>query len=112
MKKRTNYLDKIPCIPPYISYDTDKSGLVTLKAENRGVMNKIAQTLFKKPRISHIHLDDLGSFVWLLIDGKNSVYDIAASVEKHFGDAAKPLYERLIVFFGILDNNRLIIWIE
>ena len=97
-------------VPEQFTMQTQKD--MVMMSENKGIMNKIAQKFFKKPRISYIHLDDSGSFVWLLIDGKSSVYDIAASVEKHFGDAAKPLYERLIGFFSILDNNRLIIWIE
>lgn len=112
MKKKTNYLDKIPIYSSEISYNADENGTVTIQAENKGTMNKLAQIFFKKPRISYIHLDDLGSFVWLMIDGKRSVYEIAVSVDDHFGEKAQPLYERLISFFTALEICKFIIWIK
>lgn len=112
MKKKTNYLDKIPACSSEISHISNDDGTITLLIENKGIANKIAQILLKKPRISHIHLDEIGSFVWLMIDGKKSIYDIAVSVDTYFGEKAQPLYERLIEFFNILKNNSLIIWIK
>ena len=43
--------------------------LVVLDIENTGAFNKLAQKLFGKPRVSHVHLDEFGSFVWKCIDG-------------------------------------------
>lgn len=111
-KNETNYLDKIPIHSDVIQLNTDENGIVTLEIENRGIMNRIAQTLFKKPKTSCIHLDELGSFVWLLIDGKKSVYDIAVLVEEHFAEKAQPLYERLVSYFGILENYNFISWVK
>ena len=33
----------------------------------------MAQKLLKKPKISYIHLDERGSFIWLKIDGEKMV---------------------------------------
>lgn len=113
MKKKndTNYLDKIP-VHPEIPWKTDENGIVTLEIENKGVANKIAQKLFKKPKVSFIHLDKTGSFVWPLIDGKKSIADIAKNVDEHFGEEAHPLYERLVQFFKVLDSYKFIDWVE
>ena len=94
----------IPVRNPEINWTTDEKGIITLEIENKGVANRIAQTLLKKPKITYIHLDENGSFVWPLIDGKKTVMDIAQLVEEHFGEKAHPLYERLVKFFQILES--------
>ena len=103
-KQQPNYLEMIPVRNPEIHWTTDEKGIVTLEIENKGVANRIAQKLLKKPTITYIHLDENGSFVWPLIDGKKTVLDIAQLVDAHFGETAKPLYERLVKFFQILES--------
>ena len=117
MKKKKNvisknYLDKRPVRASHLRWSQDDGGLVTLDIDNKGLFNKIAQKLFKKPAVSHIHLDELGSFVWPLIDGERTIFDIGKDVEEHFGEKAHPLYERLAKFFQILDSYRFIEWNE
>ena len=103
-KQQPNYLEMIPVRNPEIHWTTDEKGIVTLEIENKGIANRIAQKLLKKPKITYIHLDENGSFVWPLIDGEKTVLDIAQLVDAHFGEAAKPLYERLVKFFQILES--------
>ncbi len=105
-----NYLEKIPVRPGHIAWDADEKGMVTLHIENKGVMKRITQVLLKKPKISHIHLDETGSFVWPLMDGEKDLIEIGKDVEAHFGDAAKPLYERLAKYFQILDSYGFVEW--
>ena len=56
MKKKNiiskNYLEKIPSRPDSIEWNTDGEGIVTLEIKNTGLANKIAQVLFKKPKVS------------------------------------------------------------
>ncbi len=99
-----NYLDKIPRHTPYLNWTSDENGLVILEQENRGAVNKLAQILIKKPKISYIHLDSLGSFIWLAVDGEKNIYHIGKEVSEHFGEQAEPLYERLTKYFDILKN--------
>lgn len=101
---KQNYLEKIPTRNPNIGWTTDEQGIVTLEIQNKGLANRLAQKLLKKPKITYIHLDENGSFVWPLIDGKRTVTDIAQLVDEHFGEKAKPLYERLVKFFQILES--------
>ena len=116
MKKKNviskNYLDKRPQRANHLRWSQDENGLVTLDIDNKGLFNKIAQKLFKKPAVSHVHLDELGSFVWPLADGEKSIFDIGKDVEEHFGEKAHPLYERLAKYFQILDSYRFITWNE
>lgn len=103
-QEKPNYLDKIPVRDPAINWTRDEKGIITLEIENKGLANRIAQKLLRKPKTTYIHLDENGSFVWPLIDGKKTVMDIAQLVDEHFGEAAKPLYERLVKFFQILES--------
>ena len=107
-----NFLEKIPVIHPDIEWKTDSDGKVTLLIENKGLMNRIMQAVFLKPKISYIHLDKFGNFVWGQIDGKQSITEIGKSVDKEFGEEAQPLYERLARYFQILESYHFIEWSE
>lgn len=105
--KRTvyeNYLDKVPMHKDGLNWSIDENDRVTLEVENKGIANKFAQKLLKKPKISFIHFDEMGSFIWQKIDGKKNVFAIGKEVKEHFGENAEPLYERLAQYFGILEN--------
>ncbi len=108
-KKKENYLEKVPILNPNVDWETDDQGKICLFIENTGFFNRIAQKLFSKPKTSKIHLDDLGSFVWKMIDGKRDIIELSVLVEKEFGDASHPLYERLVKFFQILENYNFVI---
>ena len=114
MKKisKENFLERIPVRNPDIEWKTDDEKIVTLEIKNTGFYNRIAQKLFKRPPITYIHLDSIGSFVWPLIDGKKDIIELGKPVKEHFGDEAEPLYERLAKFFQILESYNFIIWKE
>lgn len=115
MKKKSiiiseNYLERIPCRPQDIHWTTNDDGIVTLEIQNVGWANRIAQKLFFQPKVSYIHLDKLGSFVWPLMDGVMTITQIGKLVEEQFGDEAHPLYQRLARYFQILDSYHFIEW--
>lgn len=104
-KKETvsaNYLDFIPNYQ--CEYEFTESGEVILFQINKGLFHKVAQVFFHKPKISKIHLDEMGQFIWPLIDGKRSIYDISILVKEHFGDKAEPLYNRLVQYMRNLED--------
>ncbi len=109
-KKGENYLDRKPLRKEGIGWSADDNGIITLEVENKGVFNFLAQKLLKKPRISYIHLDEMGSFVWPLLDGEKDITAIGVFVQEHFGEKANPLYERLAKYFQILDSYNFITW--
>ena len=97
-----NYLDLIPVKSEELHWHKDIKGRVILDVENTGLFNIIAQNLFINPQYTKVHLDAQGTFIWPLIDGKRTVEDIAALVKEEFGDAAEPLYPRIIKIFEIV----------
>ena len=110
MKKNVisqNYLERNP-IRVIENWSTDENGIVTLEKENTGIFNKIAQVLLKKPKISFIHLDEMGSFIWPLLDGKTDIIELGEKVKEHFGEKAEPLYERLAKYIQILESYNFI----
>ena len=46
----------------------------------------------------------MGSFIWPLIDGKRTIYDIALLVKEKYGDKAEPLYNRLVQYMRNLED--------
>lgn len=110
--RQENYLERIPLRAEGILWSADETGIVTLDIENKGVFNWIAQKLFHRPRISHIHLDRIGSFLWPLIDGKKNILKLAVEVNEQFGEEAAPLYERLAKYFQIMNSYHFIHFYE
>ena len=103
-KKNENYLERVAVRNPAIGWETDEKGIVTLNKTNKGFFNKLAQIVLNKPKVSHIHLDEFGSFVWLCTDGEKDIVSIGDEVKAHFGEKAEPLYERLAKYFQILGS--------
>lgn len=113
-KKKTviskNYLEQIPLRHKDIEWSKDENEMVTLEIENTGLFNRIAQKVFKRPKISYIHLDEMGSFIWPKLDGTKSIIALGEDVKEHFGENAEPLYERLAQFFKILESYHFIVF--
>lgn len=107
-----NFLDYIPKYSESIEYTIDQDGNVTILVENKGIANKIAQKLMKKPKVSNIHLDEMGNFIWPLIDGNQSILDISKEVHEHFGEKAEPLYNRLATYFRNLEEYNFVTFIN
>ena len=102
-KENSNYLEKRFKRREDIGF-SECEGVITLEIENKGIYNRIAQKFFKKPKVSYIHLDEMGSFVWPLIDGERDITEIGVFVKEHFGEKAEPLYERLAKYFKVLES--------
>lgn len=113
MKKKIviseNYLERVP-VRAELKWSLDDEGKATLEIENKGLFNWIAQKIFKKPKISYVHLDEMGSYIWPLIDGEKNIIELGKDVQTQFGEKAQPLYERLATYFRILESYNFIIW--
>ena len=107
--KSENYLERIPMRNGKYNW-TVKENIVTLEIENKGFFNKACQLILKKPKVSYVHLDEMGSFIWPILDGEKSITDLGKDVEAHFGEKAHPLYERLAKYFQILESYGFITW--
>ena len=104
-KMAENYLDQIPVRGTNRPWTEDESGMVVIDIENKGVANKIAQTFFKKPRVSHISLDKYGTVVWNSIDGENTVGEIVEIMKQHFPDEKDRMLNRVVTFMATLQAH-------
>ena len=109
-REKENYLDRIPCHTSGYRWTRDEGGLVTIHVVHRGFFARLAQDFFNRPSVSHIDLDAFGSALWLSMDGKKNVGDLAQMMESRFGKQVYPLYERLIVFLQMLVQQQFITW--
>ncbi|MDD6201840.1 MAG: PqqD family protein [Lachnospiraceae bacterium] len=107
-RKADNFLSYIPIINSSNSYEEGESGFITIQMIHNGIFDKVAQFLFFTPKVSRIRLDEYGSFLWKQMDGVNTVGELAVLLQERYGEAAQPLYERLISYLKILKNNRFI----
>lgn len=109
-KQSENYLDFVPVVNTQNTWDEGEDGVVTIHMVNRGFYNRLAQKVFHTPKVSHIKLDEYGSFLWKRIDGVRTVGDLAEGMKMQFGEKAEPLYDRLVKYMQILHNNRFVLF--
>lgn len=107
-----NYLEKIPLRSYDVDWKTEENGKITLEIKNTGWANKIAQKLFGKPKVSYVHLDEMGSFLWPRLNGEMNIIKLGELVKEEFGEKAEPLYERLARYFQILESYHFITFTE
>ncbi len=81
--------------------------VVHFKKEKLGFIEK---TFFKKrsSKPYKIDLDEIGSFIWLKIDGKKTVGKITEISSEHFKDKIEPAKERIELFIKQMNKNRLV----
>ena len=108
--KQENYLEYIPFtnFKWRISEETKKVIVERPKFDN-AILKKYLLPYFKKQYFD-VKLDEFGSFVWLQIDGKKNVYQIARELEKEFGEKVHPVYERLSKFIKQLHQQRFVLY--
>ncbi len=108
MTNKDNYLDYVYSIKNDLIWTRSESGEVIIDMENKGITNRIAQKFFKRPKVSHITLEGMGSFIFTCIDGTRSIYEIGKLVKEKYGQEAEPLYERLSVYMKRLEELKFI----
>lgn len=103
--KNTSALDLIPI--RIHSHRVEESGLVTIlipKFKNE----KFARFFIPARKSIHIsiNLDELGSAVWLAIDGKKCTGEICIELANQYGEKILPAEERVVKFFSGLYHNK------
>jgi len=65
-----------------------------------------------KPKNINIHFDELGSEVWLAIDGNKNVQTIIREMDDKIGEKIQPSQDRISKFITQLYNHRFIYFKE
>jgi len=108
--KKLNYLEATPI--RQCEYETAENGAVTLvipKFRNEKFNNFM---LGPRKRFFRIALDELGSHVWLQIDGHTKVAGICSKVYEICGDKIMPVEQRVTKFLTMLYEARYITFAE
>jgi len=106
-----NLLELVPS--RIVNFELRESNLVTILAPRfrNGIFKKLFQPRLKKPFLK-VDLDEIGSEVWLLCDGKRNIKEIGERLKEKFAERIEPCYERLSIFFKQLENARFIEFIN
>ncbi len=106
-KKEVSFYDIRPLRKYEWEENDDKTIAVRVPRFDDNKVGRWIMSKMKKPYI-RISLDDYGSHVWKLCDGKNTITDIAHSLKDEFGDHIEPVYDRLELFIKQLHHQRYI----
>lgn len=68
---------------------------------------KFLMPIFKNPFVK-VELDEIGRFIWSLVDGKKDIYEISELAKEHFGDKIEPVYERVGKFFSMMKMSSIV----
>jgi hypothetical protein len=109
--KKINYLELTPVRVHEFSEKDDGLVDVLVPRFQGGLFKKIFQEKLKSKHI-RANLDELGSFVWLTMDGEKKVIDIAKETELKFGEKVSPVFERITMFMTQLYRNGFIYFKE
>lgn len=103
--KNDNYLELIPVRNKKFNFKTSDQGMVSIIIERDGILDKVVRLFAKTPKEMVIDLDEIGSFVWLNIDGSKNIEAISQIVETEFGEKIQPLIQRFGKYINLLRNN-------
>lgn len=81
-----------------------KNNKVYLIFYHKKLIERIMRWLVKKPLVTDIKLDEIGSFIWKHIDGKETIYEIGENLKLQFGEKCEPIYNRLIMYLRYLNR--------
>ena len=107
---RNQLLSLKPCRSPDVKWVQYDSGEVVITVERKyknPLFKLIAKILFL-PKEKKIILDEIGSFTWMLLDGKHSVREIIRELSKKFKFTLREAEMSLLVFLSNLDKKGLI----
>lgn len=87
----------------------DGAVVVLIPRFGTNVFGRIFQRLFQRPPIT-LRLDEIGSVVWSLCDGRRTVHEIGGELEERFGDRVAPVYDRLAVYLHQMRRAGIVEW--
>jgi len=111
IKSRDNFLEYIPV--RNIEWDKDeKERVYLIKEKSKKKFMKKIIWFFNKSQAFKIHLDELGTSAWELIDGKRNVYEIIQEMKKSHEENLDQAEQRVSNFFILLKKNKFVDFIN
>lgn len=88
-----------------IQYEVKDNIVTILEKQDHFIQKFFRKFKFKIPSYKKIELDEYCSFVFMQIDGKNTIKDIGNELEKTYGKNCHPVFERLLLFLNHIEVN-------
>lgn len=90
-----------------LSWETDEqtSQIRILVPKFKGEFGKKACRFFHRSETFNLKLDDFGTAIWLVCDGKTTVETIGEHLKSQFGEQIEPLHPRLARFLRMLEQH-------
>lgn len=104
-----NFYDLVPAQRRTCRERDDGTVEVLVPRYGKGIFGRVLAK-FLNNRPVGVTLDDIGTNVWRLCDGRRSVYEIGREMHGRFGDRIEPVYERLETFLTQMHRAELIDW--
>ncbi len=113
-KKELNKKNLLDLTPIHaVDWVRNEDGTISLwQPKTRNRLLKLLIKRLGKGLYYNVKLDRFGSFVWERCNGRLKIEEIALSLKQEFGEDVDPVYERLGMFFHILNHYKLIRYIE
>ena len=106
---RERILNALPLRNQLIKWDIDDKEEVSLVIpQQQKLWIRIASKIFSLPDKRVIVLDDVGSYVWRLCDGKNSISQIVKHLSKQYRMTRKEAETSLFTFMRQLGKRNII----
>ncbi len=85
-------------------YDTGEVAII-IERKYRGRLGEILATIFMQPKTRKIVLDEIGSYVWKLLDGKTSIREMIIKISEKFKMSKREAEVSLIAFLSDLEKR-------
>ena len=107
MKKGQNFLEMIPSISGKVRL-TESEGLVTISFDRDSWIDKIFLFIFNRPQTINVELDETGTKVIKLVDGKRNIHEISEELKNSFEDGFEQHMHRTTMFISTLYKNKFV----
>jgi len=108
-EKTRNLLELIPEQRRESEDCADGTVEVIMPRYGEGWFSRMLERIFRGAPV-RVQLDDVGTSVWRLCDGRRNVREIGSEIHGQFGDSIEPVYDRLGEFFKRMDRAGIIGW--
>jgi len=85
-------------------YDTGEVAII-IERKSRGRLGEILATIFMQPKTRKIVLDEIGSYVWKMFNGKTSIREIITKISEKFKMSKREAEVSLIAFLSDLEKR-------
>lgn len=107
---REDALRVCPMHNPNLEWELDEEGIMTATLRRpRDLRNRLVGSFLMLPESRTLKLDEVGTFVWNLCDGKRTVADLVAAMSERYKLSRREVEVSLTEFLRMLAKRGMIV---